>query len=225
MNYFDMLNKFPSLVGDSSALIKIVQDPATIETWQEQRRKELASKNLPQRWADIGVVFDDPYFFIVRDLVQFPNGRLNGYCRVLSNAYLSGGQGVVVLPEYKGKVMLLHQYRHPTRQWHYEVPRGYGELNTPSVENARNEVKDETGGIITTLVNLGDFHNNTGFEGSAVSLFYAKLSSVGNPNKDEGIESFVWLTVSELEEWITSGKITDGFTIAAYTRAKLKGLI
>jgi len=225
MNYYELLNKFPNLVGDNDALIKIIQEPDAVKNWQEQRRKELTSKNLPQSWADIGIVFDDPYFFVVRDLVQFPNGHLNGYCRVLSNANLSGGHGVVVLPEYEGKIMLLHQYRHPTRQWHYEVPRGYGELNLPAKENARKEVEEETGGTIEKLVNLGEFYNNTGFEGGAVSLFYAKLASIGEPNEDEGIESFVWLTVKELEEWIANEKITDGFTIAAYTKAKLKGLI
>lgn len=215
----------PELFDNHQALIKVVKDSDEIEKWQEMKLSELRNQQKPESWADIGVVFDDPYFFVVRDLVQFPNGRMNSYCRVLSEANLSGGQGVVVLPEYEGKIMLLHQYRHPTRKWHYEVPRGYGELNTPAAENARKEVEEETGGIINKLVNLGEFYNNTGFEGGAVSLFYAKLSTIGKPNEDEGIESFVWLTVKELEEWIANEKITDGFTIAAYTKAKLKGLI
>lgn len=121
--------------------------------------------------------------------------------------------------------MLLHQYRHPTRQWHYEVPRGYGEPNIPSDKNARKEIEEETGGKVEELVSLGEFFNNTGYETAPVALFYAKLASIGNPNNNEGIESFVWLTVQELEEWIANEKITDGFTIAAYTKAKLKGLI
>ena len=121
--------------------------------------------------------------------------------------------------------MLLHQYRHPTRQWHYEVPRGYGEPHVSAIENAHKEIEEETGGKIEELVSLGEFHNNTGYEAASVALFYARLSSVGAANVNEGIESFVWLTVEELEEWIADGKITDGFTIAAYTKAKLKGLI
>jgi ADP-ribose pyrophosphatase len=66
---------------------------------------------------------------------------------------------------------------------------------------------------------------NVGYEAVPAYLFYAKLASVGKPEINEGIESFVWLTVKELEEWIANEKITDGFTIAAYTKAKLKGLI
>ena len=121
--------------------------------------------------------------------------------------------------------MLLHQYRHPTRRWHYEIPRGYGEPNTSAEENTYKEIEEETGGKIAELVSLGEFHNNTGYESISVALFYAKLASIGEANINEGIKSFVWLTAQALEEWIAAEKITDGFTIVAYTKAKLKGLI
>jgi hypothetical protein len=51
------------------------------------------------------------------------------------------------------------------------------------------------------------------------------LNEVGKPNADENIKELCWLSAGEFEKWIASGKISDGFTIAAYTRAKLKGLI
>ncbi|MEI7847116.1 MAG: NUDIX hydrolase [Chloroflexota bacterium] len=225
MDYLTLMKTFPDLFNNEDALIKIVLAPDVIEAWQAERREQLLARNQSQDWAEIGVVFEDPYFFIVRDLVQFPDGRMSGYCRVLSQADLNGGGGVVILTEYQGKVMLLNHYRHPTRQWHYEMPHGYGEANTPPAVNARKEVLEETGGEIEELVELGEFYNNTGFQGRAVSLFYARLGSIGTPDNSEDIESFVWLTVPELEEWIAEGKISDGFTIAAYTKAKLKGLI
>lgn len=225
MDYYDFLKRFPNLVANNDALLKVVEDPAITRAWRKKRLEELNLDGLPLSWADIGIVFTDPYFFIVRDLVQFPDGGLNGYCRVLSDAYLTGGNGIVVLPKYKEKIMLLRQYRHPTRQWHYEVPRGYGEKDLPAIENAKKEIEEETGSKVTDIVDLGEFHSNTGFEGNAVTLFFAELASFGAPNQNEGIESFVWLFPSELEEWIATGRITDGFTIGTYTRAKLKGLI
>jgi ADP-ribose pyrophosphatase len=185
----------------------------------------LTQKRLPLEWAKIGILLDDPYNVLVRDLVRFPDGQMRGYIRSITAASLRGGYGAVVLPVFEGKILLLHHYRHPTRQWHYEIPRGYGEPNISAADNARKEIKEETGGEVDDLVNLGEFYNNTGYEAVAVSLFYAKLKSVGTANLNEGIESFVWLTVKELEEWIANEKITDGFTIAAYTKAKLKGLI
>jgi ADP-ribose pyrophosphatase len=75
------------------------------------------------------------------------------------------------------------------------------------------------------LVDLGILYSNTGIQGDAVRLFYAKLSSVGKPARSEGIESFRWVSVAGLEAMMRDGEITDGFTIAAYTRAKLRGLL
>lgn len=225
MNYDELINKTPSLFSNEKALINIILDPKIITEWEAKKAAELRQKGLPLEWAKIGVILDDPYNIIVRDLVQFPDGDMRGYGRSIATATLRGGRGVVIIPEYQGKIMLLHQYRHPTRQWHYEVPRGYGEPNTSADMNALKEIEEETGGSVEKLVSLGEFYNNTGYESASVALFYAKLASVGNANVNEGIESFVWLTVKELEEWIANEKITDGFTIAAYTKAKLKGLI
>lgn len=225
MNYDELINKTPSLFSNERALLNIILDPKIIAEWEAKKEAELKQKGLPLEWAKIGVILDDPYNLIVRDLVQFPDGDMRGYGRSIATASLRGGKGVVVLPEYEGKIMLLHLYRHAMRQWHYEVPRGYGEPNIPAIENAHKEVEEETGGKVSELVSLGEFYNNTGYESASVALFYAKLSSVGTPEINEGIESFVWLTVKELEEWIADEKITDGFTIAAYTKAKLKGLI
>lgn len=225
MNYDELINKTPSLFSNEKALLNIILDPKIIAEWEAKKVAELKQKGLPLEWAKLGVVLDDPYNIIVRDLVQFPDGDIRGYGRSIATASLRGGKGVVVLPEYEGKILLLHQYRHAMRQWHYEVPRGYGEPDILPVENAHKEVEEETGGKVSELVSLGEFYNNTGYESASVALFYAKLASIGTPEINEGIESFVWLTVKELEEWIANEKITDGFTIAAYTKAKLKGLI
>lgn len=225
MDYFELVRKAPHLFDNTNALFDIILDQKVILDWESKREEELRRRNLPLEWSKIGILLDDPYNILIRDLVQFPNGEMGGYIRSITTASLRGGKGVVVIPEYQGKIMLLRQYRHPTRQWHYEVPRGYGEPDMPAAENARKEIEEETGGKVSELVSLGEFYNNTGYEAVPVALFYAKLASIGSGNVNEGIEDFVWLTVKELEEWIANGEITDGFTIAAYTRAKLKGLI
>jgi len=224
-SYLKLLDDHPELIGNENALLKLVRDGLVITSWQEKYQEELAQKNLPPEWGEIGVVFEDPYKMIIRDLVQFPEGELRGYGRLIASPNLKGGMGVAILPEFQGKILLLHQYRHPTRLWHYEIPRGHGEANTPAPLNARKEIEEETGGEVNELMSLGEIHHNTGFDNESVVLFYAKLDSIGTPEINEGIGSFVWLTVKALEEWIADEKITDGFTIAAYTKAKLKGLI
>jgi len=226
MDYFSLLKHHPSLFDNTNTVLQIISDEEIIEAWQNEHRSYLREQRLPENWADIGIVLDDPYLVVLRDLVKFRDGSLGGFSRLCHRAFLeSGAHGVIILPEYQGKILLLHQYRHATRQWHYEVPRGFGEPQISLEENACKEIEEETGGTVSTLVSLGALHTNTSYDSMTTFLFYAELKTIGVPNEDEGIESFVWLTAQELEEWIANEKVTDGHTIAAYTRAKLKGLI
>lgn len=57
------------------------------------------------------------------------------------------------------------------------------------------------------------------------SFVFARLASIAAAERNEGIESSVWVSVNELEEWIADGRINDSFPIGAYIRVKLKGLI
>jgi ADP-ribose pyrophosphatase len=225
MDYFSLVKTHPELFSDGDVPLHIILDEESIRAWEKTKTTQLKTDGLPLEWGKIGVVMDDPYNLILRDLVRFPDGDVRGYGRAVATAALKGGKGVVVMPEYQGKFLLIHIYRHPTRQWHYEFPRGFGEPHTSAVDNAHKEIDEEIGGKIAELVDLGEFHNNTGFEYKSVNLFLARLSSIGAGNEVEGIAGFVWLTLPELEEWIASERITDGFTIAAYTKAKLKRLL
>ncbi|MCI0564616.1 MAG: NUDIX domain-containing protein, partial [Nitrososphaera sp.] len=122
-----------------------------------------------------------------------------------------------------GMILIMRHFRHATRSWHWEIPRGFGEAGVSAEENARNEVEEEVGGVVAELISLGILHNNAGLEGHEEKLFLARLLSIGQPGQNEGIQSFRWVSVLELEGMIASGEITDGFTIAAYARAKLNG--
>jgi len=225
MKYDELKKNAPHLFSNHNAAIKIITDQSIINNWEKIRKNELRENGYPEQWGDTGLVFEDPYFVIIRDLVEFPNGKIWFYSRLINQADIKGVQGVVVMPEFEGKIMLLNNFRHATRSWHYEFPRGFGEPNKTAKYQAQEEIKEETGSNIKSLIDLGSYHNNTGMEGNEVQLFYAKLASIGKPDKASGIESFHWVTTTELEKLIRDDTITDGFTIAAYTKAKLQGII
>jgi ADP-ribose pyrophosphatase len=218
-NYFALMDSHPELFRNENAPLKIVRNETEILNWQNEQ------KDTPPEYIEIGILSQDSYIMTLRDLVEFPDGSKFGHTRVIYSANLSGKYGVIILPVLESRVLLINHFRHSTRQWHLEVPRGYGEIGLSSEENVYKELAEEVGAETSSLVSLGSVYPETGLESQKVDMFLANLISVKSPNANEGIESFVWLTVKELEEWIANEKITDGFTIAAYTKAKLKGLI
>jgi ADP-ribose pyrophosphatase len=227
MDYSTLVKYHPELFRnhEDEDSIKIILDSKEIENWREKQLQELANSQKPTSWADIGLILDDPYYLIIRDLVRFSDGRMNGYNRIFGRGELAGGKGVAVLPKFEEKILVLKQFRHPTRSWECEIPRGYAEPNITALAQAKTEILEEIQGEITELHDLGFVNENTGSVAFPVSLFMAELNRVGKANKKESIKEIFWLSVKDFEDWISSGKISDGFTIAAYTRAKLKGLI
>jgi len=224
--YFKLLTEIPHLLGANDDPIKIVQNENVIQRWQDAQRLKLSDKSHNLKWADIGVILDDPYVLVLRDLVEFPSGFCGGYIRLFNRAYLEkGAAGVVMLPEQDGKLLIMKNFRHATRNWHWEIPRGFGEPGISAEEQAREELKEEVGGDVAEIINLGMYFSNTGLDGNPINLFLARMISAGMPNWKAGIDKFLWVSVSEFEQMIASGEITDGFTIAAYTRATLRGLI
>jgi ADP-ribose pyrophosphatase len=226
MNYSSIIKDQPGFFNNDNVLFSIVLNGDEIQSWQVTRRKHLAERGRPEAWATIGVVFSDRYVLILRDLVEFADGSRNGYIRLYNRAYLEGGAaGVAMLPVKDESVLLMHQFRHATRSWHWEIPRGFGEPGVPAEAQARAEIQEEIGGEISKLTGLGLYFNNTGLEGNPVYLFLIEMVSVDEPKPIFGVDQFRWVSVPELEQMIANEEITDGFTIAAYTRAKLKGLI
>lgn len=227
MNYDILIRNHPELFQnyEDEDSIKIILDAKEIADWRQKRLQELEQAQDPAAWADTGVILNDPFYIIIRDLVRFPGGRMNGYNRILGRGELSGGKGVAILPKFQEKILVLKQFRHPTRSWEYEIPRGYAEPNTPPREQAEAEILEELEGRIASLHELGSVNENTGAVSFPVALFMAELHEVGRPNRAENIKELVWLTIMDFENWIESGRISDGFTISAYARAKLKRLI
>jgi len=228
--YLQLLRQHPHLSKTSDdAIYQIVTDSLVISRWKDQKKRYLQQQKKPVEWAEIGVLVDDPYVLILRDLVRSlykPNPF--GYIRILSKSYLYHKESVVILPWWDNHILLLRHYRHPTRRWHYEFPRGFGEPNLPPEQNAYKELYEEMGiENVIRLKDMGEVFPNTGLEGDPVRLFFAEVeySDQSNQNRVEGIQSIEALPLDVFEEWIKQGIIDDGFTLSAYTRAKLRGLL
>ncbi|MFI1973664.1 NUDIX hydrolase [Streptomyces wedmorensis] len=170
--------------------------------------------------TSVGVVYEDSYITVLRDPVRFPDGALGFYVRIVETA---GFPGVVVLPFLGDQVVLIDHYRHATRRWHLEAPRGFGEEGS-SEQNAVRELTEELGAEVDQLVALGIVHADSGLLAGYVALYAARIVRYGQVETAEGIRRAVPLTFTDAEELVRTGEVTDGLTIAALARARLAGL-
>ena len=208
--------------------LQLLLDDADIARAEAAAAQNLSARQQSTEWCRVGVVYEDPYVRILRDAVRFPDGRYGTYIRILHSAPGSGGVGgVAVLPVSDGRVLLFRHFRHASRTWHLEIPRGFVDGVDPETAALR-ELAEETGTQASALIDLGKLSPDSGLLGSEVRLYLARIDSAGPARVNDGqepIEGLRWVELAELRDLIASGAITDSFTIAAFARASLRKLL
>lgn len=189
--------------------IEIVQSPEKVKEVQQSCEKRLLQKGYNQEeaseYSKIGTVYEDAYWFWIRDAVIFPSGASGTYNRIgLKN------QGVVVFPLMEDKKVLLNvNFRHATRSWELELPRGGRYANESPEMAAFRELEEETGCRIGELTYLGSVAPDSGILASVVPIFMGKVESKdqSNPDESEAIEQNISLSLDELKTAFTKGFI------------------
>lgn len=203
------------------AIVEILTDPAEVAWAEEATASRLREAGLGEDLARTGVVYADQYLTILRDAVRFPDGTPGTYIREVP----PGPSGVAVLPVLGGHVVLLEHFRHALRGWNLEIPRGFGEPGVTAEDSARRELAEEIGAGAVSLTSLGGLRVDAAMSGGAVALFHAEIDGVGALGVAEGISGVRLVTGAELEGLISAGTVDDGYTMAAFLRAGLRGLI
>lgn len=215
--------KWPELfVNPPGAAFEIITDHEQAERAEREQEALLAREGLPSSWRRTGIVSEDQYMIFVRDAVRRLDGTFGTYDRILP---ASGSAGVAVLPVLDGRIVLIRHFRHATRQFHLEVPRGFGEQGVSARQQAKVELYEEIGAQVRDddLAELGKFHTNSGTTSDCVELFAAMIDRTGCLQGEEGISSLETYSPAHVAKLISTGEITDSFTIGIFTRAWLKG--
>src|SRR5215813_1376194 len=76
--------------GDAGE-IRIITDKNRILAEQKKIRAKLKKEGKPGYWIDIGVLAEDQWFYILRDMVEFPDGKVGGYIRWINRKSSEGG--------------------------------------------------------------------------------------------------------------------------------------
>src|SRR5215475_759009 len=159
--YLKIMAEEPALFNNSTGRsIRILTDPSEIAAAQAISKARLSEQALPPEWSSVGLVFEDKYVRVLRDAVEFPDGNRGTSSRILSK----GGEvtGVAVLPILDDQMLLIRHFRHATRKWHYEIPRGFVDSDESAEQAAARELLEEIGAVAEDLSHLGGMYTDTG---------------------------------------------------------------
>jgi len=156
------------------------------------------------------IIYKGPVFGVRRDEVLEPGG-----IRTTREVVTHPGS-VVILPLLPdGRILLVRQYRHATRQFLWELVAGRIERGENPRQAAARELLEETGYRAKRYRLFLDIFPTPGFleERMYILLAQGLTSGDARPEEDEKISSRVF-SRSQLRQMIRRGKLRDAKTIA-----------
>lgn len=124
-----------------------------------------------KRCSKMGVILEDKRWLWVRDPLILPNGKTTAYNRFISTNGLNGAPGVSVMAISEEKQVLVNViFRHATRAWEIELPRGGREKNESSEEAAIRELEEETGFHATSATKIGSIASDSGILSNVLDI-------------------------------------------------------
>jgi ADP-ribose diphosphatase len=168
---------------------------------------------MPNRKAKIlksTMLYKGPVFGVRRDEVLEPNG-----IRARREVITHPGS-VVVLPLLNdGRILMIRQYRHATRQYLWELVAGRIDAGETVKHAAARELREETGYRAKRFSVFLDVFPTPGFLEERMYILLAKGLTPGEaqPEADEKIISRAY-NINELRHMMRSGKLRDAKSIA-----------
>jgi ADP-ribose diphosphatase len=154
-------------------------------------------------------VYDGQIIRVKRDRVIEPGG-----VRAVREVVEHSGS-VVVLPQLPdGRILLVRQYRHPVRQFLWELVAGSIEKGESATRAARRELLEESGYKARSLKEILAFYPSPGFLTERMHLVLARGLTLteARPEPDERIEARLF-SRGQVAKLVRDRKIRDGKTL------------
>ncbi|MBI1943361.1 MAG: NUDIX hydrolase [Betaproteobacteria bacterium] len=166
-------------------------------------------------------IFDAGLFEVTRDLARSPRTlQERRFCVVHMVDWLT------VVPLTKdGRLVLVRQYRHGSREASLELPGGLHEPGQDPQEGATRELAEETGYGGGAWSRLGELRPQPALLSNRVHVYLAKgVRATGEPRPDAGEDiEVVLIEPSAARSRIAAGEMSNAMTIAALGLAQFAG--
>jgi ADP-ribose pyrophosphatase len=195
--------------------IEVVTDPLKIKEIEKLQKARCLKEGMSNEEAilgsKIGVIADDLYWVFLRDAVIFPTGAEGSYNRVIWKSSLDKGPcGVAILPILpEKKIAAIIAFRHATRVWELEIPRGVRHTGEEVGTALKRELEEETGFFAKETFFLGEMAPDPGMASTTTPVYLAKIDKQGLANQDysEAILGVRIFSISEIKQALISGHI------------------
>lgn len=215
LNLFKQHETAMGPLGDhAQGEIEVLIKPEMIQKVQDQMRLRLIAKGYSEeeatKYSRVGIIAEDNYWMWIRDAVIFPSGVHGTYDRLFWKSGLDGQPGVAILPVLPTKKIVLNvSYRHATRNWELELPRGQRNPKETCEKAVARELQEETGYLSTKCSLLGTITLDSGTLAGDLPVYLAEAHFSGENSKEysEAIIQNPAFTKEELKQGLLRGYI------------------
>ncbi len=211
---FQSVPNFGRFGDHTNSEMEIIHDKQQILEIQQEYYQQFINKGFQpeeaKQFSKIGIVEQDRYWVWLRDPIVLPNGHLTGYNRLFPKTSINGTCGVSVMGVTKNKeILVIVIFRHATREWELELPRGGRDPKETSQEAALRELEEETGYQGAHCKQLGSIAAESGFLSAITDLFFVSELSLTKASRDEceSIDKCLFLSKDALKQAFTKGYI------------------
>lgn len=165
----------------------------------------------PFRTLASQIAWSCPWYRVRRDEIITPDGRPGVY------HVIEKPDAVWIVPlTADGRVALVDQYRYTIDEWCWEVPAGSVKPGQSTEEAAREELREEVGGVSDAFTYIGRFYLANGICNEVGHVFLAAGVTLDTPRHEAAEVMDVHLfAVEEALQMARNGQISDGPSVMA----------
>lgn len=161
----------------------------------------------PYRTLSSRITYKNPWITVREDKVILPNGQPGMY------GVVETAPTVFVVAVSDGQVYLQKMFRYPVQAWGLEVCSGSIDKGEEPLVAGKRELMEETGLTAEKWKLLGAYHAVNGYADTHAYFYLVEEiteDSTFQPPAAEAITEIIKVPLSEVEQLISNGQISDG---------------